>query len=181
MPTKLIPSHSFSTETTLLVPQVVQTFKNHVEPIKWLRLFHYIPNQKTFEGSITDSGFQIRRIINYANGMRPILHGRFEVGQKGTRIIVQMRLHKYARIFMPIWFGFCIIVVLLVAPAALFSASPRYLFALMVPLLMILFGWLFVCVGFWYEVSRSRRALENLFRDFTDSPSGNRPVNTNCQ
>jgi uroporphyrinogen-III synthase len=91
---KFIPYDSFTLETRSTVSHLVQTLQQHIGR----RGFWYPLSGKVeqeFEGTVTEKGFKVNRIITYHNSFLPIMIGRFEERPGSTRVIVQMRLHDY--------------------------------------------------------------------------------------
>src|SRR5438067_5331361 len=99
---KLWPTDSFEIETTMSEEEIASALRKWIEPRKTFRLSW---DHAAFEGSFTNDGFKITRIIHYRNGFLPVVRGRFLAGPSGTRVKIEMRLQKFSAIFMAVWFG----------------------------------------------------------------------------
>ena len=59
-----------------------------------------------FEGDISPQQFKITRIISYRNSCLPVIRGRFEPTQAGTRIVIDMKMHPLGWVLL---IGFAIV------------------------------------------------------------------------
>src|SRR4051812_22168859 len=53
-----------------------------------------------FEGVVTSNGFKINRVLSYRNTFVPLLNGKFEAVEGGTRVVMMINLHPFALIWM---------------------------------------------------------------------------------
>ena len=162
---KLLPSDSFVIDTGKSVQEVLARVSANTEPLKWLR-FSFV--HKTYEGVIDRDTFSISRIILYRNIFRPKVEGRVAVGKAGTVVAIRMSLHSAVAIFMCFWFVGTGLVsldaVILIASSSFLveTISSPPLGMVLVPLAMLVFGWLIMMAGFWCEAKRQKPRLIGL-------------------
>jgi len=149
---KLLPRETFSIYTSDAIDSVIQKLSAQVEAPKALR---FSRRHRPYEGSVSDTGFKIKRIIHYRNSFLPEIIGSFEPHPGGTYISIKMRpnpiLIPFVGLWFLVWYGALI-------PFAIPSANiPAYLVWLFI--LAPIPGWLLVLIFFWREVDRSRRDL----------------------
>jgi len=155
---KFLPWDHYDIQTSLNREQVVELLGSEVEPKKWLR---FSRQHKTFEGEVTWQGFKIRRIIHYRNSFLPIVHGGFEQGDRGIDISVRMRLHPFAIVFSCFWFGFLGFGISM-SGVGVISGKTEFSPFLLLPFGMVLFGWLLVSGGFWFEAKKAKALLNDI-------------------
>ena len=153
---KILPYDSFTILTPDPLPIVLQRLNALVEPTK---TFRFSAKHAPYQGSISESGFQISRIIHYRNSFLPVIRGRFEVKSHQTLIHVQMSTHPFVMVFLGFWF-FCWYSA--VIPITLAGAMPNNMAALFIgmPILMLVI----FCVAFWFEANRSRTELRKIIQ-----------------
>jgi hypothetical protein len=110
-----------------------------------------------FEGTITDGGFKINRIIRYRNSFLPVILGNFSPFARGVRVDVTLRLHGAVLAFSVVWLSF----VVLGAAAVLFSRQAGK--ESLIPFAMLAFFYLMVTLGFGFEARKARRLLSEVF------------------
>ena len=138
--------------------EVAADLRAFVEPRKW---FRFSWNHKPFEGNVFPTGFRIWRIIHYRNSFRPVLHGHFEETSDGTRVHVTMKLHPLVFGFLCYWFGFLALFSLAGGLASIQNAGANsFLLGFGFCAGMGLFGFGLTYFGFWFEVPKSRKLLE---------------------
>ncbi|MEB3336687.1 MAG: hypothetical protein VKJ46_04440 [Leptolyngbyaceae bacterium] len=153
---KLLPRDTFTLSTADSLPVVLQRLTAQVEAPKG---FRFSRQHAPYEGTVSEQGFQINRIIHYRNSFLPVIRGRFEPEAKGTLIYIQMGLHPFVMAFLGFWvlawYSGVIPMILLgampVAIAALFAGIPL--------LMLVIFG-----IAFWTEAKRSRRELTQILQ-----------------
>lgn len=115
-----------------------------------------------FEGTVSDTGFQISRIINYHNSFLPVINGCFFSHMEGVRIEVTMRLRTNMLIFCIVWFsfiGFAIINGTFFSP----GGSPPTLIEVLPTCLFYLFFYFLFALGFWFEAKKAKNLLSEIF------------------
>jgi len=155
---KFFPWYHYDIQTSLNREKVVELLGLEVEPRKWLRISR---RHKRFEREVTWEGFKIMRIIHYRNSFLPIVHGRFEQGDRGIDIKVRMRLHPFAMAFMCFWFGSLGFGICMTG-AGIICGKTKLSPFLRIPFGMILFGWLLVSGGFWFEAKKATVLLNDI-------------------
>ena len=150
---RVLPYDAFTLQTLDPLPIVLQRMATQIEPPKPIR-WQFSGNHLPYEGTLSETGFQISRIIHHRNSFLPVIRGRFEPSPSGTSVRITMRLHPYVIAFLGFWYlawysFFC--------PVWLTGAMPTA-FALQfvgLPIVVLLVFW----AVFWSEVYRSRRDL----------------------
>ncbi len=160
MKIKLIPYDSFEIATGLSPSQITFTLNGNIEPTKWLRRSR---DHKMFQGSITQNGFVVTRIIHYRNSFLPIIRGTFKSSSSGVVIAIKMRPHHCVTAFMCVWFGGVGMGIIAMSTAFFAHDKARYP-ALLLVLAMFIFGWALVSGGFWFEVNKSKQILLEIFK-----------------
>jgi hypothetical protein len=61
---------------------------------------HFSSGGFEFEGDISLQGFNITRIISYRNSCIPVIRGRFEPSDTGTRLVIEMTMHPMGYVFL---------------------------------------------------------------------------------
>ncbi|MBA3534031.1 MAG: hypothetical protein H0T73_19090 [Ardenticatenales bacterium] len=183
---RLLPSDSFTIETTATIPQLMEALQEHVEPKKILRWGWSA--HKLFEGQVTEQGFNISRIIHYRNSFKPNIRGSFEAyassgnlfeaGVTGTNIKIEQKLSSFVLLFLVVWVGFMlqffffVLPGLIVAPGGLIEGLTEVGPFLLGPFGMLLFAFLIVTLAFWFEARKSRAALEEIFGPYSRKTPG---------
>ena len=154
----LSPQRKLELRSVLSVSAAAQAIANEVEPKKWLR---FGSGARAFEGAVSESSFEVQRIIHYRNSFLPQIRGDIRAasqGALGCTISIRMSLHPFVLIFMAVWLG----VVSVAAVGTLTSVSPSGVVAF-VPLGMLLLAVLMVLGGFWYEAKKAELLLVEIF------------------
>jgi WD40 repeat protein len=152
---KLLPYYTFSLQTHEPLSIVLKRLAAQVEPPKTFRLF--LPQDHLpYEGTVSETGFQISRMIDYRNSMLPVIRGYFEQLPDRTIVQIKMTLHPlvlgFLGFFYLAWYSF-------VVPFTLISGW-NGLTALFVGLplaMLVIFGG-----AFWFEAQHSRRELTQI-------------------
>ncbi|WP_231865465.1 hypothetical protein [Nostoc sp. PCC 7120 = FACHB-418] len=137
------------------LPIVVQRLRANIEPPKALR---FSRKHLTYQGSISEEGFQIIRIINYRHSFFPVIRGRFEEQSQQTLIHVQMSVDNAAMAFLGFWLLFWYSAIV---PTTV-TDMPSQMTALLLgmPILMLIIFW----VAFWSEVKRNHTELSDIIQ-----------------
>ncbi|MEO1401051.1 MAG: hypothetical protein AAFV72_07295 [Cyanobacteria bacterium J06635_1] len=153
---KIFPYKAFTLKTPDSLAMVKQRLAGHIEAPKLVR-WQFSRDHAPYQGTISDDGFEIRRIIHYRNSFLPNIHGRFESTPTGTEVHITMQLHPLVLAFMCAWGGIWYMGAL---PIALFGGIPILmgLAILAMPLAMLS---LFLGT-FQYEAERSHRDLTRI-------------------
>jgi hypothetical protein len=155
---KFLPRDYYDIQSSLNREQVVELLGSEVEPRKLPR---FSRQHKTFEGKVTWRGFKITRIIHYRNSFFPIIHGSFEQGGTGIDIKIRMRLHPFVIAFMCFWFG-CLGLGICMLGVGVISGETEFSPSLLIPFGTLLFGWVLVSGGFWFEAKKAKALLNDI-------------------
>ena len=153
---KVLPHDSFTILIPDALPIVLQRLNAKVEQKK---VFRFSNKHAPYQGTISEEGFRISRIIHYRNSFLPVIRGRFEVESHQTMIHVQMSIHPFVMAFLGFWFFFWYSAVV---HTILTSAMPTNMVAQSVgmPMLILIIFW----VAFWSEANRSRSELTQIIQ-----------------
>ncbi len=111
----------------------------------------FLPGGNKFEGNVQDTTFKIHRNIAYRNSGLPILCGELEEIEGGTKIKIEIRLHRFAQLFLAFW-------VLMQL-----SFLTRGMESLIPGLLMIVATGAIVYLGFLFEAKKSKEMFIAIF------------------
>lgn len=114
-----------------------------------------------FQGTVSEEGCQISRIIHYRNSFLPVIHGRFSPLAQGVRIEITMKLHAVVLAFIIIWLGFVGRMAVLAAPQMLTTGRVEGWGAILWA--MLIFFYLMVTIGFWIETNKASKLLSRIF------------------
>ena len=160
---KYLPFENITYRTKLDSEQILMKIDEVIEPEKTFRLTGVFGNSdhKSYEGSINGNSFKMTRIISYKNSFLPRIKGTVEKDFNGAKVKVKMRLHPFVIVFMVIWFGGIGIGCL--AALTISSTSQNFEPMTLIPVGMLIFGYLLVTGGFKYESIKSKEYLAELF------------------
>lgn len=116
--------------------------------------------RQAFEGSVSEEGFKINRIIRYRNSFLPVLQGQFFSHGHGVRIEVMMRLHVSVIVFCLVWIGF--VGYMLWAFIRQWLEVGKYENAILGPIGMLVFLYLLVTISFGIEANKARKLLARI-------------------
>src|SRR5579883_738093 len=100
---RLLPYDTFTLQTPDSLAIVLARMATQIEPPKAMR-WHISRNHLPYEGTLSETGFHISRIIHYRNSFLPIIRGRFEPSPAGTAVQITMRLHPVVIAFLVFWY-----------------------------------------------------------------------------
>ncbi|HYJ78999.1 MAG TPA: hypothetical protein VEW03_05335 [Longimicrobiaceae bacterium] len=146
----LVPFEHFAILTPLPAEEVAARLASQVEPRRWLR---FRRGPCAFEGEVDAAGFRIQRIIGYRNSFLPRIRGVISPTATGSRVDCTLTLHPFVIAFMAVWFG-----AFMLTPTPP-GQSPWFR---LVPVAMLLFGWVLATVHFAYEARRAKEVLAEL-------------------
>jgi hypothetical protein len=158
---KLLPYDSFTIQTSDPVHIVRERLATQIEPQKPMRwnFFNYLP----YEGTLSETGFKIRRIIHYRNSFLPLIRGQFEPSPSGTIVRITLRLHPAAIAFWIVWYLvlYSFFFHMWLTKAMPVAAAWHFL-GFSIALLAVFWA------AFWAEAHRSRRDLVQMIQGYTD-------------
>lgn len=156
----LFPYQQLVFESPLSQEEVIQRLTCEVAKLRsgwqWVE-----KRTEKFEGTVSEEGFQISRIIRYRNSFLPLIQGRFSPLGQGVRIEVTMKLHLIMVIFSLIWLSFFGLPALGIALQIL--TTGRVEAAGIIPCAMMIFFYLMVTIGFGIEAHKARKLLSRIF------------------
>ena len=95
----LFPYDTFTLQTHKSLPDVIHELGTYIgEPRVFRRRGDR--DRTLYEGKISESGFEIRRVIHYRNSFLPAIRGQFEPSPSGTIVRIRMGLHPVVAIFL---------------------------------------------------------------------------------
>jgi hypothetical protein len=145
----LLPHDKFNVFVHLPPWEVCRRLLENVsEKTFWSDLF---PGDMKFKGDIQESSFKIYRNIGYRNSGLPVLCGELEEIEGGTKIKVEMRLHRFVQLFL----GFWVVMQLSFLVRGMESFIPS--------LIMIFAAGAIVYLGFLFEARKSKEVFIALF------------------
>lgn len=116
-------------------------------------------------GTVTECKVSLQRAIPFVgNSFKPFFIGRFETEGGRTVLRGAFTMHWLVKIFMSIWFGFCILWALLALRVAIAGPTQAW-FVPLAGLLMLLAGAAFVRLCQWF----SRNDEQYLSKVITDA------------
>jgi hypothetical protein len=128
---------------------------------------------KSYRGEITGYKFKICRIINYRNSFLPVINGEIEPAKDGCCIHIKMQPNIIVIIFMVVWsspfvssllMGFVMTLLPLLFPKLVTVVSGSIpLYAILVPVGFLIFGYCLVTIGFKIESIKSKTFFKELF------------------
>ncbi|OCQ99879.1 hypothetical protein BCD64_01990 [Nostoc sp. MBR 210] len=153
---KILPYDSFTITVPEPLPIVVQRLSANIEPPK---AFRFSRQHTLYQGTISDDGFQISRIIHYRNSFLPMIRGRFEAQPRQTLVHIQISVHTFVMAFLGLWLFIWFNTVSIIT---FIDDTPRLVAALFVgmPIVIVLVFW----IAFWSEANRSRAELTKIIQ-----------------
>ena len=153
---KILPYDTSIILTSDSLPVVLQRLNAKVEPPE---LFRFSTKHAPYQGTISEEGFRINRIIHYRNPFLPIIRGRFEVQSHQTLIHVQMSINPFVKTFLIFWYlGWYSILVFI----TLRGSIPLHMVTLSAGLPMLIL--IIFLRTFWSEANRSRSELSQIIQ-----------------
>jgi WD40 repeat protein len=153
---RFLPYDTFILQTPDSLPIILERLATHIEPPKIFR-WQFSRNHLPYEGTLSDTGFQISRIIHYRNSFLPVIRGKFEPSSIGISVRITMGLHPIVTVFLICW---CLFWYSIFFPIWLTGFIPGMLALIFLgsPIALLLAFW----GAFWAEASHSRRDLEQI-------------------
>lgn len=155
---KYLPFERITYKTNLSEQEVLTRLSSFVEPKKFGLGRNYI---KEYEGSISNSSFEISKVIQYRNSFLPQINGRIQNENDGVKIQVTMSLHAFVSFFLIIWCSFALLFFIGVSIKDIRAKEISVEFFL--PLFMLLFVYALTMVGFKSESKQSKKYLRKSF------------------
>jgi WD40 repeat protein len=149
---KILPHYTFTIQTKAPFPIILGRLSEKIEPPKMFR-FGRFQSHLPYEGTFSEEGFKVSRVIHYRNSMLPMIQGRFERSENTTIVQIDMDVHpisiSFLSIFYLVWFVFGGVIALMGG----WNGSTLLFLCFPILLLGIFFG------AFWLEAKHSRSEL----------------------
>jgi hypothetical protein len=110
---------------------------------------------KPFQGTVENGYFELKRNISYRNWFLPVLSGTLSDSNGATEVKVVARMELVIEMLMVFWIGGGIYLL----GKSLYMPTTTEGWA---AALVSIFGYIIMQYGFWSEVSRSRKQLEEI-------------------
>lgn len=165
-----LPYEHYTIKTSLSTDDIITRLKEGLDEWKSMRWF-WSKNTHPYEGAVDGMTFRMRRIIRYRNSFLPTVSGSITQRHGVSLVEIRMKMHPIAIAFVCMWFGFIVnflIAAIASADTSLLSlkkANP----ALLIPLAMLIFGYLLMMGGFKFESRKAKRYCAEFFKGPYDS------------
>jgi hypothetical protein len=159
---KFLPLEEITYKTKLNENEIIKRLSDNMEPLKANR-FRNFSNRylKPYQGQINGHMFEVKRIITYRNSFLPRINGIISSDPDGTIIKVKMRLHVFIIVFMCCWFS--AVIIGCIAAIAYAIDSPKLSPFALIPLIMLIGGYVMTMGGFKSESAKSKKDLQKIF------------------
>lgn len=158
---KYLPFENIIYKTKLSNEQAIQKLNDNIEAER--RFGFSAPSytySKPYIGQITGNKFKIKRVINYRNSFLPQIKGEVYSEFDGTKIKVNMSLHKFILVFTSIWLGIVFIGCSFTIYVLFTKAFAPFI---LIPLGLLVFGVALLFNAFKTESAKSRKDLMRIF------------------
>lgn len=161
---KFTPYEKLKIETTLSKDEVVKRLSATIDSTGSTRNWFTGINSSNlyFGGTLSETGFQIRRNISYKNSFLPEIEGKIEALRFGCTIELKLKLNILAMIIGSVWFLGMLIASIGVLSVYFTSAPADKDMGMFIPVFMIIVGAPFFIGFFKYESNKARRFLKEL-------------------
>ncbi|MGK7928529.1 MAG: WD40 repeat domain-containing protein [Spirulina sp.] len=147
---RLLPYEAFTIHTRESLEAVIDRLQPYIEKPHILSRKNGSRDRILYAGKISETGFEVRRIIHYVNPLLPNIRGCFECSSQGTNIRIRIGLDLWVTVCLlcsfSIWYSITI---------PIFLSSGKLFRDLVMSMVLLVIHWYF----FWYEANRSRREL----------------------
>jgi hypothetical protein len=155
----LLPFRRRELRSGLSVSAALTAIADQVEPRRWLR---WGRGSGAFEGTVTEQGFDVQRIISYRKSFLPKIRGEIRAQPQGSSVSITMTLSGSTLLFIPLW-------LVLATTAAFESATsgpsaPQAHGPVFVCAASFAFVWLMTCGVFAFEAKKAERLLTKIFK-----------------
>lgn len=157
---KFFPYEKYKLISTLKPEEVLKKLEAVVVTAGPASLLASSGTGKYYRGKITDSRFEIYRIIGYSNSFRPVIKGEVS-SYLGSEINIVMRMNMAVIIFCCVWLGGVLLASAITLMAQLNSG--KFTAVILIPFIMLPIAYILFTAGFKYESIKSKKFLEALF------------------
>ena len=156
----LLPFEDIEYISELSPEEVIDNIRLSTEPERAFRMFQVFGfnNHRTFEGSVLNNTFNIKRIKAHS-GLSPIIMGVVLPKESGSMIKIKIGLDPNMKIFMLIWYAFLTFMIFMdfidLKISILSNVLPFWGMGLLAYLLILL--------SFKFESNKSQETFERIF------------------
>jgi len=148
-----MPISSFQVDVNAPPSVVVERLRTVVGPAPFLSVSVPWWGSDTanppFIGKVSDRSFRIQRDSRRRNSFLPIVWGHIVATPRGTRVKVTMFIHPFAAIFMAVWLGMAVRIMVSVSDVNLFPVG----------IVFMIIGVAVMGRGFFPEARKARELL----------------------
>lgn len=144
IPYKKLTLHSKSTSDLFIAK-----LNENIEPYSGFQFDNYSKSYKPYVGKVSDRTFDIRPVFKGRNSFIPFIHGKIEDTEKGSSIIMVIRLHYIVAILITLML--CCIIFSLIEYQEIFGIT------------LVLFIYLTTIVFFNIEYSKTKNIFVKIF------------------
>lgn len=156
---RLFPTDAFTLVSPKPKSDVLRILQNRTH-IRQSLLLWRCPKNKDFVGTFTANGFRIMSLVR-GESFPPLIFGRITQLESECRVAVHMTFTPMAPVFLIVWVSLC----LLISGAAawtVISGQAALSIGIFVPLVMLVFGVVFIYWGFWHGAQKAKEKLSAL-------------------
>ncbi len=156
---KILPHEVVTFRTALSINEItdrLNAMTEHRKPSSFTSPLKH--HDRAYQGVIAHDGFTILRNIDYRNSFRPVIYGQLRAAAGYSEMRIEMKMHKFVRVFMSIWLAGVSIAAIGTAIAAL--QSSYFGFHLLAAPGMFLVGYFMCTIAFKKESDRVKQDFE---------------------
>lgn len=154
MKIKLLPFDQFSLKLPVSSQTALNTVDKHTQESSLGKSFN--PLLKAFGGSVNETGFKLRRFVEYQNSFSPVVIGTISEDNEHCTMDIKMRMHYFVMAFMVVW----LIAALSIAFGAFSFAISGYN-----ALITFFLGYGLMIYSFWKEAGKAKEELNIIFSE----------------
>lgn len=149
---KLVPYHRFEITSPLKRDEALAAVSSRLEERKWFRMrWPSSDNDERFAGTVTQSSFNITRIMGYRNSFAPVVEGEVHDAGRFSHIVITMKPHVLVLALLPVF-------------AIVFMAGLVGMGNIWPGLALMALIYVMVLVGFWFEANKLEQTLRKIFQ-----------------
>ncbi|MDY6939861.1 MAG: hypothetical protein SWY16_19685 [Cyanobacteriota bacterium] len=156
---KILPYDTLTVKTDRSLADIIHNLEVHIEEPQGIR---WTPrsDRALYSGTISESGFEIHRIIHYRNSFLPRIKGQFEPSRNGTIVRATLSLHPFITAFSIFWWCMWYSIAIPICLAGWLSddIGLETILPLGMPIAIFFIFW----CAFWTEANRSRHELTEM-------------------
>jgi len=163
---KLFPSRSFVLHADISAHEAWDNLSGALlkDPKRPLHFIFRNPDDVPFKGYINGSKFNISRNLSYRNSFQAEISGEIFAESSGCKIVIRLSLIPFVKGFLMLWCSFSAMFCLMFILGAIKHQEPKLASGSLIPLGMIGFCYLIVCIGFKSDCEACRKSLNAIFK-----------------